>query len=65
MGLGGASASTANLGVTSGNSSNSQITSAFMDEDDIDEFLSLPIVRNVYLDPKTQLLHIDPTLGNI
>jgi hypothetical protein len=48
-----------------GTSSSSQISSTFMDEDDIEEFLSLPIVRNVYFDPKTQLLHIDPTLGNV
>lgn len=38
---------------------------ALLDEDDIDDLLSLPMVHNVYWDPFSKCLRLDPTLGKV
>lgn len=38
---------------------------ALLDEDDIDDLLSLPMVHNVYWDPFSKCLRLDPALGKV
>jgi len=41
------------------------LSEALMDEDDIEEFLDLPIFRNIYWDPRIKQMFIDKTLGHV
>lgn len=41
------------------------LSEALMDDDDIDEFLDLPIFRNIYWDPRIKQMFIDKTLGQV
>ena len=41
------------------------LSEALMDEDDIEEFLDLPIFRNTYWDPRIKQMFIDEKIGNI
>lgn len=38
---------------------------ALLDEEDIDDLLSLPMVHNVYWDPFSKCLRLDPKLGKV
>jgi len=46
-------------------SAETALTEAIMDEEDIGELLDLPIIKNVYWDPRTKKLILGPILGKV
>ena len=41
------------------------LSEALMDDDDVDEFLDLPMFKNLYWDPRTKQMFLDKTLGQV